>query len=188
MSKPTFLAIVTLLATIAHRATGFIPASQYNQAAVLINDTIYVFGGSIIRPYTTVKSLYSLDISQPWISTNPSWVDLTITTGNSTVPLSDSHAMWPSADGESFYVWGGGNSRGQPLLQSGFAQYNTVTRNWTLPSAIINMPQQRDYISASWTSSGVAYIWAGEGDYYTGRPAVYQTFPTFYRLSKISFS
>ncbi|RUS31045.1 hypothetical protein BC938DRAFT_478563 [Jimgerdemannia flammicorona] len=171
MSKHTFLAILALLATVAHLAAGFTPAPQYGQSAVLTNNTIFVCGGTrlINSQYVTVTNLYSLDVSQPWTSTNPPWVDLTDTTSSIAVPLSSYYAMWPSADNGSFYVWGGGNNLNRSLLQSGFSQYNIVTRIWSLPSTIANMPQQRRLLSAAWTSSGVAYMWGGQGDASNGQ-------------------
>ncbi|RUS31046.1 hypothetical protein BC938DRAFT_478564 [Jimgerdemannia flammicorona] len=178
MSKPTFLAIVALLATVAHVATGFTPAPQYGQAAVVIHDTIFVCGGFrlINSQYVVMSNLYSLNVSQPWNSTNPPWVDLTDSTTNTAIPLSGFYTMWPSTDNESFYVWGGGNHLNQTLPQNGFAQYNVTKRTWSLPSTIANMPQQRRLLSASWTSSGVAYMWGGRGDRFSGNSLFISSF------------
>ncbi|RUS34369.1 hypothetical protein BC938DRAFT_480948 [Jimgerdemannia flammicorona] len=50
----------------------------------------------------------------------------------------------------------------------GFAKYNVVTKTWSLPSDYANVPQQRRLMSAAWTPSGVAYIWGGYSDVYSG--------------------
>ncbi|RUS28277.1 hypothetical protein BC938DRAFT_482079 [Jimgerdemannia flammicorona] len=166
MLKRVFLAATVVLSIITDLATAFNPLGESRQAAVLINDTVYVYGGD--RQNITTTNLYAIDLSLPWNCSNTPWVDRTSDAGNFDVPLTGLHAMWPSPNGRSFYVWGGGNNLLKALAQSGFNQYDVVTRSWSRPSAIANMPQQRKEMSAAWTSTGVAYIWSGHGDKYTG--------------------
>ncbi|RUS27730.1 hypothetical protein BC938DRAFT_482815 [Jimgerdemannia flammicorona] len=166
MLKRAFLAATVVLSIIADLATAFTPLAEGRQAAVLIDDTVYVYGGE--RQNVTLTNLYTLDLSVPWSCSNASWVDRTSDAGTFDVPLTGYHAMWPSPDGRSFYVWGGENELRKALVQSGFNQYDVVTRSWSRPSAITNMPQQRMEMSAAWTSTGVAYIWSGYGGGNTG--------------------
>ncbi|RUS29153.1 hypothetical protein BC938DRAFT_480985, partial [Jimgerdemannia flammicorona] len=143
---------------------GFTPLAEYGHSSLLIKNTIYIPGGDHTTK-TTVSSLFALDVSQPWPSIKPPWVDRTSDAGIVTTPISAFYAMFPSADGDSFYVWGGGNDDRKALIQNGFAQYNTVTRTWSLPSSIVNMPSQRRFVRAACTSSGVAYMWSGISDH-----------------------
>ncbi|RUS31992.1 hypothetical protein BC938DRAFT_476549 [Jimgerdemannia flammicorona] len=131
------------------------------QSAVLIESTIYVYGGE--GDNGPISNLYTLDVSLPWETSSPPWYDRTSDAGTFTVPQVKSHAMWPSLDSNFFYIWGGSNEGEDSTkqAQNGFAQYNVVTRNWSLPSAIANMPQQRSDLTVAWNSSGFAHIWGG---------------------------
>ncbi|RUS29733.1 hypothetical protein BC938DRAFT_480306 [Jimgerdemannia flammicorona] len=157
---------VLFVVIMAYLSTAFTPKGSWAQTGLLLNNTIYVYGGN--RTTETSSNLYALDVSHPWWCTNPAWVDRTSDAGSFAVPQTADNAMWPSADGRSFYVWGGGSILKTTLSQSGFAQYNVDTRTWSLPSAISNMSQQRREITAAWTASGIAYIWSGVTDVFTG--------------------
>ncbi|RUS29622.1 hypothetical protein BC938DRAFT_480440 [Jimgerdemannia flammicorona] len=169
MAKPIFQILLVLLTVVSHRATAFTPLGQWAQTAVLIDSTVYVYGGSYLSNMGS-KKLYTFDVSLPWTTTTPVWVDHTNDSGNSFAPLTSYQTMWPSNDNKSFYVWGGGNGFGVNLTESGFAQYHIDTKTWSLPSetATINVPQQRRESAAAITSFGVAYIWSGIGDSNTG--------------------
>ncbi|RUP43936.1 hypothetical protein BC936DRAFT_150167 [Jimgerdemannia flammicorona] len=166
MARTTFLALLPLISLIPYLVTAANPLGSSFQAAVLINNTIYVHGGEGVSG--TISNLYSLDTSQPWSTATPPWTDLTPNAGTFTVPQTSFHAMWPAADGKSFYIWGGGNDYYITQTQSDFAQYNVIAGTWSLPSAISGMPVQKRDLSVVWSSSGVAYLWGGLGDMYTG--------------------
>ncbi|RUP43937.1 hypothetical protein BC936DRAFT_150168, partial [Jimgerdemannia flammicorona] len=160
------LALLLLISLIPYLVPAANPLGSVFQAAVLINNTIYVHGGEGVSG--TISNLYSLDTSQPWSTTNPPWTDLTSNAGTFTVPQTSFQAMWPAADGKSFYIWGGGNHYYTIQAQSGFAQYNVVTGTWSLPSAISGMPVQKRDLRVAWSSSGVAYLWGGWSDIFSG--------------------
>ncbi|RUS34370.1 hypothetical protein BC938DRAFT_480949 [Jimgerdemannia flammicorona] len=167
MLKHIFRAFLLLLIVTVH-VTGFTPVGRYGQSAVLIGNTIYVYGGG--TDYASFSNLYALDVSQPWNSTNPApaWIDHTSDAGTFTVPAVEFHTMWPAADNSSIYIWGGGSSAMTTLPYNGFANYNVTTKTWSITSDSANVPQQRRFLSAAWTPSGVAYIWGGKGDQFTG--------------------
>ncbi|RUP51254.1 hypothetical protein BC936DRAFT_149188, partial [Jimgerdemannia flammicorona] len=166
MARTTFPALLPLISLIPYLVTAANPSGSWGQATVSINNSIYVHGGEGVSG--TISNLYTLDSSQPWSTANPPWTDLTSNAGTFTVPQTALQAMWPAADGKSFYIWGGGNDYHITQAQSGFAQYNVITGTWSLPSAISGMPVQRKDLRAAWSSSGVVYLWAGWGDMYTG--------------------
>ncbi|RUS34534.1 hypothetical protein BC938DRAFT_479846 [Jimgerdemannia flammicorona] len=162
MARTTFPALLPLISLIPYLVTAANPSGSWGQATVSINNSIYVHGGEGVSG--TISNLYTLDSSQPWSTANPPWTDLTSNAGTFTVPQTALQAMWPAADGKSFYIWGGGNDHHITQAQSGFAQYNVITGTWSLPSAISGMPVQRKDLRAAWSSSGVVYLWAGWGD------------------------
>ncbi|RUS26652.1 hypothetical protein BC938DRAFT_484303 [Jimgerdemannia flammicorona] len=160
MSRFIFLALPVVLSMMAYPATAFTPPSRSIQSALLMDNTIYVQGG-IDPAGNIVSNMYSLDVSQSWPCTNPAWADRTSDAGTFAVPATELKPMWPSADGKSFYIWGGASDNSAKLSQNGFAQYNVVTKSWSLPSSISNMPQQRFDLAVVLASTGVAYFWSG---------------------------
>ncbi|RUS31237.1 hypothetical protein BC938DRAFT_478213 [Jimgerdemannia flammicorona] len=170
MANPIFQTLLVLLVVMAHLVTAFTPPGEWGQTAVLIQDIIYVYGGA--HPAEIgMTIMYTLDVSQSWNTTAPAWTDHSSDGGNFTRPRVAFHTMWPSDDEESFYVWGGGNIFPAKPTLCGFAQYNIANKSWSLPSdsAAVNMPPPRRETVASWSSSGIAYIWGGYGDTNTGQ-------------------
>ncbi|RUS31640.1 hypothetical protein BC938DRAFT_477382, partial [Jimgerdemannia flammicorona] len=163
MAKPTYIVLPVMLAYVAQLATALNLTGQSAQSAVLINSAVYIFGGNVNKK--TVANLYVLDVSQPWNCTSPAWSNYTSDTID--VPHTMNNAIWPSPDNNSFYVWGGNNNNRKPLIRSGFSQYNVVTKTWSRPINNSNIPQQRGGIVVTWTH-GVAYIWGGKSDKFTG--------------------
>ncbi|RUS34384.1 hypothetical protein BC938DRAFT_480822 [Jimgerdemannia flammicorona] len=167
MSRLIFLALPVALSMMAHPVIAFIPPARMYQSALLMDNTIYVHGGDDPAG-NIVSNMYALDVSQSWPCTSPAWADRTSDAGTFSVPGTEFKPMWSSADGKSFYIWGGSSDPSVKLPQNGFAQYNVVTKSWSFPSYISNMPQQRSDVTVGLASTGIAYFWGGWGTYYTG--------------------
>ncbi|RUS18316.1 hypothetical protein BC937DRAFT_88931 [Endogone sp. FLAS-F59071] len=165
MARPTFLTLPVLFALLAH-AAAYTPLPQWGQTALLLNNTIYVYGGETLTA-VGLTSFFTLDVSIPWNISGPTWADHTSDAGTVTVPQVAFGTMFRAYDNQSFYIWGGGSTPNTTLLENGFAQYNFATKQWSLPSSIANMPMQRRSLNAVTSSSGVAYIWGGIGDSFT---------------------
>ncbi|RUS13308.1 hypothetical protein BC937DRAFT_95524 [Endogone sp. FLAS-F59071] len=161
MARPTLLAFSVFLALLAHAAAYFTPIGEYASAGLLMNNVVYVYGG-IRGTEGGLTNLYALDVSIPWTIAAPAWTDHSDDAGTVTLPATAYGSIFPAYDNQSFYIWGGGNSQDKTILQNGFAQYTPATKQWSLPTAITNMPtQRRKNFFADMKSSGVAYIWGG---------------------------
>jgi len=135
----------------------YTPIAGDGQTAVLIDRTIWVFGGQNEKA-VDCNCLNSLDVSQSWPRAAPAWTNHSSDTNSSIAPQSSYHSMWVSEDERSFYVWGWAGN---------FVQYNVYNNFWSAPSATAGMPVWRYDLQAS-TYQGVAYLWAGYGDSYSG--------------------
>lgn len=153
MARST-LVFPVLLVFLAYTAAYITPSPLSGQVALLLNNTVYVYGS-----WSSYDVLYFLDVSIPWNTTNPAWTNHTGDMGTILGPESPSSVIFPAYDNKSFYVWGGPSEYN--MSQPTFAQYTLATQQWSLPNATAGMPTQQSDTSAATSSFGVTYIWGG---------------------------
>ncbi|RUP15771.1 hypothetical protein BC936DRAFT_139575 [Jimgerdemannia flammicorona] len=153
----------------------FTPPPRDSGAAMLVNSTIWFFGGSL-QPIggekATTNSLFSLDVSRPWSISSPPWTDhssdltdqsLVYTRGKTTLQL--------DADGVTLWVYGGKSEpRNASLANSNpTVRYDTMAHVWSSvpPSdnpAVLNLHSH----SAARDSQGVIFYFGGTVNNFTG--------------------
>lgn len=174
-------------ATLPYPSQSFTPQGQWALPSVLVNDTVYFYGGGSNSTLGT-NTFISLDLSRPWTTDSPPYTDLTAqASAQPGMPDTAYEVMFPSADNTSLWIYGGGNSNFLPLTYQ-FAEYSVHNQSWNVqPSYQGTLPPQRREAAVAWTRTGMVYIWGGVGDIYTVSYIIYFSFvPLFVRFSFLS--
>ncbi|RUS34614.1 hypothetical protein BC938DRAFT_479508 [Jimgerdemannia flammicorona] len=118
------LVVIIALATASSAATT---EARVGARAVLLNKTIWIYGGLTGADGKVHNLLSRLDVSVGWETSHPPYVDHT-TDGLGAAPNTSLGTLFPSADQSAFYsvdVYGPGQT-------FTFAKYDIATRAWTL--------------------------------------------------------
>ncbi|RUP46400.1 hypothetical protein BC936DRAFT_147004 [Jimgerdemannia flammicorona] len=157
----------------------FIPSGRNSAAAVLVNSTIWFFGGCVQNsdptlggPWVSSNSLFSLDVSRSWKTSSPPWTDHSSDLTNpSLVYTRCQSTLQLGADGVTLWVFGGQTGLKNENLtnRSPAVQYNTATHVW---SSVI-MPDNPVVVSlhghsSARNSQGVIFYFGGQSDASTG--------------------
>ncbi|RUO96663.1 hypothetical protein BC936DRAFT_141653 [Jimgerdemannia flammicorona] len=167
---------VILFLQLLHTVICFTPSPRNSVAAVLVNSTIWFFGGCIpgstAGSWVSSNSLFSLDVSRSWETSSPPWTDhssdltdpsLVYTRCQSTIQL--------DADGVTLWVFGGQSDVTSENLtnRSPAVQYNTGAHVWsnvTMPSNPVVLGLHAH--NAVRNSQGVIFYFGGQSDLTTG--------------------
>lgn len=150
----------------ANTTAAFVPPARYAAGCLALNTTLYCYGGQLSSSITT-NALYSLDLSLNFSPTNASWSDRTSDGLLSSLPAVSYAAIFPSPDGVSFYIYGGGSSTGR--VTNDLMLYDPTARAWSNASGLFGEPQSyRRESSVVVSPAGRAWIWGGVSDVWTG--------------------
>ncbi|RUS19448.1 hypothetical protein BC937DRAFT_87455 [Endogone sp. FLAS-F59071] len=154
--------------TFPYPSQSFTPQGQWALPSVLVNDTVYLYGGSRNSTIGT-NTFISLDLSRSWTTDSPPYTDRTAqASAQPNMPNTAYGVMFPSADNTSLWIYGGGSSKLAPLTHQ-FAEYSVKNQSWNVqPSYQGTLPPQRREAAVAWTQTGMVYIWGGVADNYTG--------------------
>ncbi|RUS18522.1 hypothetical protein BC937DRAFT_88663 [Endogone sp. FLAS-F59071] len=143
--------------------------------AVLLNKTIWVYGGQASYGSAIMNTSSALDVSIPWFASNPPWIDRT-SDGNGIAPNNKNGIMFPTADQTGFYSldYYGPNGANE------FAKYNSVIANWTIipTTSTTTLPNMSGVIVVTGgvyhivADTGSEYFWANMTDIPTFDTAV----------------
>lgn len=118
----------------------------YAHSAILVRNVLYVYGGEVQTSQNTSvtqNNLYSLDLTLSFSEASPPWIE---SVAMSVPPLS-LFAMFPGPDGESFFIFGGGDSSDRPSPNILY-QYGVATKSWSMPTSTGSPPVPRKAMSA----------------------------------------
>lgn len=155
------------------RTVCFTPVARDSAAAVLVNATIWVFGGCVASgvDYASSSSLYSLDVSQPWSTSSPPWTDHSSDlTNTSLVYTRCQSTLELEADNVSLMVFGGqAVNTGEVLTnKSPAVSYNTNTHAWSSVTVSNTAIMIVHALGAVRNSQGEIFYFGGQNDQYTG--------------------
>ncbi|CAG8531275.1 20576_t:CDS:2, partial [Dentiscutata erythropus] len=139
---------------------AFVPTSRYSQSSVIIKTKIYYLGG-IDLTGKGANSLFYLDVSSPFDSTNPKWTDLT-----SVAPIPVNSAFAPSCVG-------GSNNSTIFLFEhhktnndnSTSFTFDSTSQKWSAPTTSGIIPPTRQEMRAIVDKNGKIYINGGYEPY-----------------------
>lgn len=102
-----------------------------------IDNTIYVYSGVALDNIPSL--MYTLDISIPWRTANPAWMNHTSDEGIFPGPAIEYSSYFPPTKQVLLHL---GRSQ---IIESSSAQYMPATQQLTLPAAIASMQTQQIY-------------------------------------------
>ncbi|RUP43624.1 hypothetical protein BC936DRAFT_136929 [Jimgerdemannia flammicorona] len=123
-----------------HTLTNIFPCSTMGQDAILLDKTVWVYGGQTLSAFGT-RQLYSLDLFAPFDTNSPPWTDHT-PDGAEVAPMAAFLNLFPSADRKGFFAYQGGANPYNGTIP--FALYNASTRSWTKPTSSGTAPLPRE--------------------------------------------
>ncbi|RUP48281.1 hypothetical protein BC936DRAFT_144756 [Jimgerdemannia flammicorona] len=151
---PMFPLLVAALAASASAAST--PPRELARA-LLLNKSIWIYGGLNTVNATARNLLAQLDVSQSWNTGNPPYSDHSAD-GLGVAPNTQYGTLFPSADQMSFYSF---DAYG-PNSTYTFAKYDTVAHTWT----VIPTTSTKDIVlpnagPAAFDNSGNTWVWGG---------------------------
>ncbi|RUS26414.1 hypothetical protein BC938DRAFT_470795 [Jimgerdemannia flammicorona] len=146
------LVVAIALATISSATTT---DARVAARAVLLQKTIWIYGGNTGPDGLPRNLLSRLDVSVSWETSNPPYVNYTAE-GVSTAPVTMLGTLFPSADQTAFYsldVFGLGGT-------STFGKYDIATRAWYMFSTTTGqtIPNAGP---AAYDNKGNTWVWGG---------------------------
>ncbi|RIA84168.1 hypothetical protein C1645_742533 [Glomus cerebriforme] len=134
-----------LLVEINCQMTPFKPMPRIVHTATVIDNKLYILGGSNVKGSTVGKDFFYLDVSVRFNTQNLSWQDLSII---NSVPL---HTSAASARGgtnnNTLFLYGGGWG-GAELSLNQVYMYDIINDSWNIKATSGKIPSNRDGFSA----------------------------------------
>jgi len=145
---------------------SFTPIGRYAHSSVLLGNKLCFFGGYLLSSLTHSNEVFYLDVSQPFNSENPPWVDLT---SSAAIPFKGSWftVSLINNNDPTIYLFGG--TMNDPVSNndsfvSFVHTFNPQTLKWDIPTTKGEIPTRRRNIQAVSDNSGKVYIFGGYND------------------------
>ncbi|RUS30329.1 hypothetical protein BC938DRAFT_479541 [Jimgerdemannia flammicorona] len=151
----SFLFLVALTTQVS-LAASISPASV-NSVAVLLKDTIWVYGGGRQGSNTFT----SLEVSSAWSVNSPPWNNKTKDVADIS-PLSVNSAIFLTVDNTSLYFYEEDLTEDSiKSAQQKLWKYDTIQTNWKIISSIDSNVRPLIHTPVIWDIFGTAWIWGG---------------------------
>ncbi|CAI2163846.1 4819_t:CDS:2 [Funneliformis geosporum] len=141
---------------------SFIPVGRYAHSSVLVGDKLYFFGG-MNNDLKCLNEVFYLDVSRPFKTAVPPWVDLT---QNAEIPFKSCWATVSlNAKEQIIYLFGGfmDNSTDQDAFVSSIYTFGFNTLRWNIPNIRGILPERRRKMkSIIDVNTGKIYIFGGQ--------------------------
>ena len=168
--KPTLHSCYVLILGISIiEVNSFTLIGRYGHSSVLLGNKLYFFGGYLLSSLSNSNEIFYLDVSQPFNSGNPPWVDLT----QAAIPFKSSFAtvsLIDNNDNPTIYLFGGYMNdpvSNNDSFVSFIHTFNPQTLKWDIPTTKGKIPMRRRGIEAVNDNSGKVYIFGGRNDFAT---------------------
>ncbi|RUP46250.1 hypothetical protein BC936DRAFT_147167 [Jimgerdemannia flammicorona] len=167
MRRPPILPL--LVAALATSASAASTPPRELARALLLNKSIWIYGGLNTANATARNLLAQLDVSQSWSTDDPPYSDHSAD-GLGVAPNTLYGTLFPSADQTSFYSF---DAYGLNNTYT-FAKYDTAAHTWT----VFPTTSTRDIVlpnagPAAFDNSGNTWVWGGistgNNDYYPNK-------------------
>ncbi|CAI2162630.1 2845_t:CDS:1 [Funneliformis geosporum] len=139
---------------------------RWGHSATLVNSNIYYIGGRT-DGNVFITELITLDVSKPFSTLNPGWIELDSTGAPKTIGHS---AVNGGLSNDQIIIFGGGVDDPASAVMSNLWTYDTTNGKWTDPNLPQGGPSRRYEHSASISPSGMMWIYGGLIDGLTGSP------------------
>ncbi|CAG8437026.1 6247_t:CDS:1 [Funneliformis caledonium] len=139
---------------------------RWGHSATLINSNIYYIGGRT-DGNVFITELVRLDVSKPFSTLNPEWVQLDSTGAPKTIGHS---AVYGGLNNDQIIIFGGGVDDPASAVMSNLWTYDTTNGQWADPKLPQGSPSRRYEHSAAIGPSGMMWVYGGLIDGLTGSP------------------
>ncbi|PKY25634.1 galactose oxidase [Rhizophagus irregularis] len=138
--------------------TSFEPSGLFRHTATLIDNKLYILGGSLTSNNTLVKGFFYLDISVPFNTQELSWQDRSSTINK--IPLHDgATSVKGGANNDTLFLYGGFTNDPKMALIYTFDPLHSV---WNSQEIVgINNTIRRQSLTGVIDYNGKFYLWGG---------------------------
>src|SRR6266540_4049551 len=156
------LYLIFILSYLFFRVESFTPEGRIGHSSVLVGNKIYFFGGKNINVCT--NEVFYLDVSKPFDSSTPTWIDLTHDAGMpfrscwGTVSLNDKEQTISLFGGFMYDL-----TKETENFISNVHSLNLNPLKWNIPDVKGISPKRRRYIKSVIDDIGKMYIFGGYG-------------------------
>ncbi|RIA94428.1 hypothetical protein C1645_760191 [Glomus cerebriforme] len=134
---------------------------RFAHSSAVINNQFYIMGGQVNSPQIVSNDVFYLDLSQSFNLQNPSWIDITKSSG---MPFANSWAS-SAVSGDGILMFGGYtwslNSRTPDNSENTLCLFNTTTKQWSIPAVNGKPPTRRKDMKIISDNTNNFYIYSG---------------------------
>ncbi|GJJ69595.1 hypothetical protein EMPS_01942 [Entomortierella parvispora] len=159
-SKASVFVILLSCIVSSTQAQSSQPQSVGGAAFVRIGSNFYIQGGALYAD-NLVQSLWSLDLSSPWNTSNPSWTSLP------PGPYNGFHSAGFSSDNSTLYTFGRDTAASASQIAPSWLNiYDIASKTWSAPAsnpASLTDNSRRDFTVVTNPGADKIYILGGDG-------------------------